>query len=130
MDEPDKQDQGKDSFFKKWKERAGLNREINFLEDHGIEVFSGILVFVGLVLAFFYTHLGGILVGLGMGICFYKEISNYFLHIRDYYTELGLVKTLIWVATLLYFLISIPAFIIATAIGVGVMHLIRWAFKK
>lgn len=130
MDEPNKQDQGKDSFFEKMREKARLNREINYIGDHTLEVLSGILVFVGLVLSFFYIHLGGALIGLGFGICFYPDFRNYFLHFRDSYTALGLFKTLVGVATLLYFLLSIPAFILAATLGFALMYLIGWAFKK
>ncbi len=130
MDEPDKQDQGRDSFINKMKEKARLSGDIHFIRGHVPEVLSGILVFVGLVLAFFYIHLGAMLVGLGFGICFYQELYNYFLQIRESYSRQRLFKILVGLATILFLLLSIPAFIIATAIGFGVIYLVRTVFKK
>lgn len=56
MDEPDKKDQGKEASENQTEDKARFDSSINFLLDHRIAFFSGVLVFVGLVLAFFiYT---------------------------------------------------------------------------
>ena len=115
---------------KKSEERERYKQGADYFLDHRVEFFSGALVLIGIILSFFYIHLGGMLVGLGFGICFFEEIYAYFLQVKGYYTEQGLFKTLIWIGTLLYFLIAIPAFIISVAIGFGVMYLIRHSFKK
>lgn len=130
MDEPNKQDQGRDSFIKKMKEKAHLGRDIPYTKDPIPEICSGILVFLGLILALFYIHLGAMLVGLGFGICFFQEIHHYFLQIRESYTRQSLFKILVGIAIVLFLLLCIPVFIIAAAIGFGVMYLIRTAFKK
>jgi len=120
-DEPEK----KRSFFRKIKEDGGV-----LLWDFRIEIFSGILLLVGLILAFFYIHMGGALVGLGFGICFFEEMHNYFIQLRDIYTEHGIFKTLILIGTIIYFLIAIPIFVIASAVGYGAMYIIHWISKK
>lgn len=84
----------------------------------------------GIILTIFYPHIGGTLVGLGFGICFFDEIYQAFVQLGDFYAEQGLFKTLMWVIALLYFLISIPAFIIAAFIGFGIIYLIRRSIKK
>lgn len=119
----------KNTFKQKIKEHEGFKKCVDFLWDFRIEIFSGALVLAGIILAFFYIHIGGMLVGLGVGICFFEEIYSYFLQLRNLYTQQGLFKTLIFIGTILYFLISIPAFIIATGVGFGAMFLIRWAFN-
>lgn len=129
MDEPNKQDQGRDSFINKMRKKARLGKDMPY-KGHVPEIISGIFVFIGLILAFFYIHLGAILVGLGLGICFYQEIHYYFLQILEGYTRQGLFKILVGIAIILFLLLSIPTFIIATAIGFGVMYLIRIVFKK
>lgn len=118
-----------DDYIKKVKEDKGIRKKCDFFWNRRIEIFSGALVLVGIVLAFFYIHIGGFLVGLGFGICFFEDIKEYFTRLRDFYTEKGLFKTLILVGTILYFLIAIPVFIIAAAIGFAAMYLI-WFFTK
>ena len=120
----------KTPFMKRVKEDERLNKGVNYLWDHRIEIFSSALTLVGIILSFFYIHIGGTLVGLGFGLCFFDEVHNYFLQLRDFYIEQGLFKTLMWIGTILYFLIAIPAFIISAAIGYAAIFLIRWSFKK
>jgi hypothetical protein len=102
----------------------------NFFWNRQIEFASGALMLVGIILSFFYVHIGGALVGLAFGMCFFEEIRSYFFQLGEFYIEQGLFKTLMLIATILYFLITIPAFIIATAIGFGVIYLIRWSLQK
>lgn len=130
MVDPDKPEKEKESFFKKIKEDEHLKKGVGFFWDRRIEFISGALMLIGIVLSFFYTHIGGTLVGLGFGICFFEEIHSHFLQFRGFYSEQGLFKTLMLIAIILYFLISIPAFIIATAIGFGAIYLIRLSWKN
>ncbi|MCH9625198.1 MAG: hypothetical protein S4CHLAM123_03680 [Chlamydiales bacterium] len=97
----------------------------NFFWDNRLEIFSGALILSGLILAFFYLQIGGSLVGLGFGMCFYDEVHTYFLQLRDYAQDKGLFKTLVWIGVVLYFLIGIPAFVIAALIGYGALFFIK-----
>lgn len=128
-EEDKKQESEKKPFKQRLKEDERIKQGVDFLWARRIEFFSGALLLIGIILAFFYIHIGGTLVGLGFGVCFFDEIHSYFLQLRDLYTEQGLFKTVMWVGTIVYFLIAIPAFIIASAIGYGVMYLIRWSLK-
>jgi hypothetical protein len=129
MDEPGKQHQGKDSFFDKIREKARLNRGTHFIGDHATEIVSGVCVFLGLILIFFYIHWGAALVGLGIGICFSQEICRTIARTGVYYNEMGLFRTLLLIATMLFFLIALPTFVIALGLGCGAMYFIRRAFK-
>jgi len=117
-------------YIKKVKEDEGIKKKLDFFWGSRMEMFSGALILIGIVLAFFYIHIGGALVGLGFGICFFEDIKEYFTRLRDFYTEQGLFKTLLFVGAILYFLIAIPFFIIAVAIGFGAMYLIYICSNK
>lgn len=106
------------------------NRYQKFLWDFRLEILAGALMLIGIILSFFYTHIGGSLVGLGAGICFFEELRIYLTTLRDFYTERGLFKTLMFIGVIIYFLIAIPAFIIAAAIAFGGMYLIRHFLEK
>ena len=112
------------------KKNSDLKKGANFLWDRRIEILSGLLMLVGIILSFFYLHIGGALVGLAFGICFFDEMRTYFFQLRELYIEQGIFKTLMLIAVVLYFLISIPAFIVAVAVGFGAMYLILFSFKK
>jgi hypothetical protein len=130
MAKHEKKNDLKEPFYQRFLRNERFTRGGNFLWDNRIEIFASILMFAGLVLSFFYHLVGGFLVGLACGIAFFDEIYEYFLLIRDSYISKGLFKTLMWIGTILYFLIAIPAFVIAAVIGFGVIFLIRWSFSK
>ncbi len=122
MDEPNFDKRGKDSL----KEPHRFDPIFNYTT----EIVGLILVFIGLVLSFFYILTGSTLVGLGFGFTFHKEIFSYFLRLKEYFTEQGILKTLVLIGTILFLLVTLPAFIIAAVIGFGVMLLFRWSFRK
>lgn len=127
MVDPDKP--GK-KFIDKIKEDERLNRGYNYFWNRRIEFLTGPLMLIGIILSFFYMHLGGVLVGLAFGICFFEEIQNYFIQLRERYSSKGLFKTLMLIGVALYFLLSIPTFIIFAIIGFAVIYLIRRTMKN
>lgn len=98
---------------------------INYFKHHGFGIIAGVLMILGIVLAFFYLQIGGALVGLAVGISFYDELQKYFLHAREYATVEGLFKTLMLVGLLLYLLLAATAFVIAGVIAFVVMSVIH-----
>ena len=50
------------------------------------------------------------------------------MRLRDFYVEKGIFKSLMLIGVVVYFLIAIPAFLIAYAIGFVLIYLIRWGF--
>ncbi|MFZ0565750.1 MAG: hypothetical protein WAM28_06160 [Chlamydiales bacterium] len=117
-------------YTKKMKKGMDLDNKANYFWNIRFEVISGVLVLLGIILAFFYRRVGGVLVGVGFGICFFEELLNYFTSLRDFYSEKGLFKTLILIGVVVYFLIVLPSFIIAAAIGFAAMYLLRIVFKQ
>lgn len=95
-----------------------------------LEALCGICVVLGIILGFFYVYIGGALVGLAAGLCFFKEIHTYIITLREYLTEEGIFKTLMFIGVALYLLLAIPSFIVAFAIGFGAITLLRWLAKK
>jgi hypothetical protein len=106
------------------------DRGFPFFSNRGIELLCGCLMILGIILAFFYRHLGGLLVGLSFGIYFFRDILRNFLYAKEVYTEHGLVTTLMLIGTIIYFLITLPAFIIFTLIGFGIVYFIRYFTAK
>lgn len=98
--------------------------------EYRIEIFSGLLLIAGIILAFFYIHIGGVLVGLGVGLCFFEEMHSYFVQLRDFFLEHGIFKSLILIATIIYLLIAVPTFVLAAAVGYAAMYLVSLFAKK
>lgn len=130
MEEPNKEKKEEKNFYQKFTkdDRVQKGKQIFFL--YHTEFLSGALMLVGIILAFFYLHVGAMLVGLAFGICFFNEIQDYFVQLRDLYIAQGLFKTVMLIGTVLYLLLSIPSFVIAAFIGFGAIYLLRWAAKK
>jgi hypothetical protein len=105
-----------------------LDKGVNFFWKWRFEFLAGVLMILGIILSFFYLHIGGALVGLATGIGFYDEIQSFLLQIKGFYSEHGVFKTLMCLGTILYFLISIPVFIIAVAVGFGLIFLFKRVF--
>lgn len=105
--------------------KSDKSRErLNYLWEFRIEILSGILMLLGIILAFFFVHIGGALIGLAAGICFYKEIVRFFIALRHYYPREGIFKTVMVIAIGIFLILTLPAFIIALLIGFTVMMLI------
>ncbi len=98
--------------------------------NYRIEIFSGCLLLIGLILSFFYIHVGEALVGLGVGLCFYEEMHNYFVQVRELYVAHGLFKTLVLIGLIVFLLITIPLFVVAIAVGYGAMYLVTYLTSK
>lgn len=98
---------------------------MSHLKRHGFGILAGVLMILGIILAFFYLQIGGALVGLAVGISFYDELQKYFFHAREYATVEGLFKTLMLVGLLLYLLLAATAFVIAVVVAFVVMSIIH-----
>lgn len=96
---------------------ASSNRILNIL--------SGVLMLVGIILAFFYHLIGGALVGLSVGIYFSKPLHNYVLYMRKEFAEEGIFKLLMLLGILLYLLLVATAFVIAVVVGIVIMTLVN-----
>lgn len=130
MVDPEKPEKDKESFLKKLAADERFRKSTDFVVDRRVEFVSGALMLVGIILSFFYIHMGGILVGLAFGLCFFEELLAYFLQFGGRYSEQGLFKTLMSIGTVIFFLFAIPTFILAAAVGFGIMYFLRVFLKK
>jgi hypothetical protein len=106
------------------------SKYLNFFYRHWVHLIAGVFMIVGIILSFFYLHLGGALVGLATGVGFFDELQRYFFHARDYAIAEGLFKTLLLVGVLLFLLLSATAFVIAVVISFVVMSMIHLFFLR
>lgn len=95
-----------------------------------LEIISGLLLLIGLILALFYPFTGGALVGLGFGLYFFPEMRGYLLRLRELYVAQGVFKTLMLIGIIVFFLLEILFFIIGVAIGYAIRLLLSWVRKK
>ncbi len=87
-------------------------------------------MFLGVVATFFNLFIAGFLVGLAVGLSFSREIYAFFSKISHIYAAQGVIKSLIAVGTVIFFIIAIPTFAIAAIVGFGLMYLIYFLFSK
>ena len=96
---------------------------------HRLEIIFGFLMLAGVVLSFFFIHLGGAFVGLSLGLCFYRKILSWLSAVSDLYNTEGLFKTIMILSGILYLLISVPVFLVSSIVGFVTMALFSKAFK-
>lgn len=90
-----------------------------------LNILCGVLMLVGIILAFFYHLIGGALVGLSVGIYFSKPLHNYVLYMRKEFAEEGIFKLLMLLGIVLYLLLVATAFVIAVVVGIVIMTLVH-----
>lgn len=122
--EPLKDKKEDEDFIDRLKKDEKLNDTIDYVWLHRLEIFFGVLMVIGIILSVFYINLGGALVGLSVGMCFFKEIRRYFNRMSKYYAQEGIFKFSMVVGLALFLLIAVPVFILCLAIGFGVMLVI------
>lgn len=87
------------------------------LRKYPSEALAVVLAIAGLILSFFFARFGAILVGLGVGLCFFEEIVIYLRDLTDYLRGANVYRTIVWIVAALFLLLSLPTFIIFVAIG-------------
>lgn len=95
-----------------------------------LDILTLFSMLLGIVATFFNLFIAGFLVGLAAGLSFSREIYAFFRRIGHLYAAQGIIKSLIAIGTLIFFIIAIPTFAIAAIIGFGVMYLIYFLFSK
>lgn len=106
------------------------NKYANYFGQHWMRLVAGVLMIVGIILSFFYIHVGGVLVGFAVGLGFFEELQKYFFHARDYATTEGLFKTLLLVGLLLFLLLAATSFVIAAVIAFVLMSLVHLFYLR
>lgn len=104
---------------KKVREDDRTKKGLNYLWLYRLECFLGTLVFIGLLFAFFYINVAGVLIGISGGLCFHKELTRLFYSFRTYCKEAGLFKVGMLIVFGIYLLLALPGFIVASALSFG-----------
>lgn len=107
------------SFFKKVKNDDRTKKGLRYVWQYRQQCFLGFLVFFGILLSFFFIHLGGGLIGISAGLCFHKEIRQVFLGLRAYCQASGIFKTALLITLGIYLFLALPAFLFSLLIGFG-----------
>lgn len=103
---------------------------LNVLWRRRLEWIAALFLLIGLLISFFHLSLGGLFVGVAAGLTFYGRLEHFCLHFRAHYLAYGLFKTVVFFGLILYFLITIPLFVIGMALSFGILALVRMAYKK
>lgn len=83
-----------------------------------------IILILGLILVFFYSFWGGLLVGLVAGIYFSDEINYIIKNVNQIIEQQGMVRSLVLGGTLLALFILAPSVFVGIAIAVALKMLI------
>lgn len=98
---------------------------MNWVKENWLESLCSVLMLLGIIIAFFTSLSGGILVGLSIGLSFSEEMRLFFTKTQDFYKAQGLFNTLMLIGGALFLFISVPTFVIATVIGFAIMTIAK-----
>lgn len=123
--------QGKNSFLDKFKNSLSglknnekLENTFTSATENTRDTISYFLLIVGVILLFFQSFYGGILVGLISGFYFSAEILALIENINHLIQEQGIVKSLIGAGLILALFISAPWIFVGAAIAVAIRKIL------
>lgn len=88
------------------------------------DVVAYVLLILGIILLFFHSFYGGILIGLVGGVYFSKEILYLLRNYENFIHEQGVVRSLVLGGLSLAFFISAPAIFIGVALAIALKILL------
>lgn len=101
-----------------------LDSIVSYATANTRDTISYILLIIGIVLLFFHSFYGGILIGLIAGFYFSSEILAIIHSVNALIDEQGIVKSLIAGGVLLALFISAPAIFIGIALAVAIRQIL------
>lgn len=96
---------------------------VGYFKLHAREIIAYVLLILGIVLLFFDSLYGGILVGLVAGIYFGEEIVDYLYNWKSRANTKETGRHLICAGIVLAFFISAPAIFLGAALAIGLGQL-------
>lgn len=118
------------SAIDKIKNDEQIHKGVNWLWEHRFMLFVGALMLLGIIFSFYYIHIGGFLVGLALGLAFFKKIQSAVVEVRALYLGGGLFKVLMLIGGILYLLIALPVFVIGIVLGFVGRYVMHWIEQK
>lgn len=106
-------------------EGSELNEDLfTFAKKNTRDTVAYIFLIVGILLMFFESFYGGLIIGIVLGLYFTNEIYSLIKNYRNFFDEEGIVRSLILGGTVLAFFIAAPSIFIGAAIAVAVKIII------
>ncbi len=96
--------------IKKKAEQEGLMKR-------GTDIAVLVLLLAGIIISFFNVQWGAILIGVVVGITFADQIIAFFRGIKSFVQRGGLKETIIIAGILIFFIIALPAGVIAALVA-------------
>lgn len=124
---PESTDSFQDKFkntLKDLKSNEKLESLVGYATANTRDTISYVLLIIGIILMFFHSFYGGVLIGLIAGFYFSSEIMAIIKHGNDLVEEQGIVKSLIAGGLLLALFISAPAIFIGAALAVAIRQIL------
>lgn len=101
----------------------GFDDLISYAKANTKDTIAFVLVIIGIVMLFFDTFWGGLLVGAVAGIYFGAEILKFIRNFNEIFEEQGQARGFIGGAVLFAILISVPTLFLGAAITLAIRHL-------
>jgi hypothetical protein len=117
----------KDSFkssLSDFRSNAKLSNVMSYAAANTRDTISYVILIIGIVLLFFHSFYGGMLIGLVTGFYFSSEILALLHHTTLLVDEQGIVKSLVAGGLILGLFISAPAIFIGMALAVAIRQLL------
>lgn len=111
--------------FDNLKKNEKVDDFMGYVKANTRDTVAYILLIVGLVLIFFNSLWGGLIVGAVAGFYFQKELIDWFKNANEYIETQGLARSVILGGTLLALLIQAPGIIIGVLIVVALSYFIK-----
>lgn len=124
---PESTDSFQDKFkntLKDLKSNEKLESLVGYATANTRDTISYVLLIIGIILMFFHSFYGGVLIGLIAGFYFSSEIMAIIKHGNALVEEQGIVKSLIAGGLLLALFISAPAIFIGAALAVAIRQIL------
>lgn len=113
-----------DSTLKDLRSNEKLENIVNYATSNTRDTLSYVVLIVGIILLFFSSFYGGLLVGLVVGFYFSSEIMAVVKNANALIEEQGVVKSLIAGGLLIALFISAPWMLIGAALAVAARQIL------
>lgn len=113
---PSSQDPKQSKNEEKNKFEDKIENFVDYAKQNKWDTAAHLVLVLGLILMFFIPLFGSILVGLITGLYFSKEIVEAFKNRKQLIYEAGTVRSLVFVGTVVAFLIAAPGVFIGAAL--------------
>jgi hypothetical protein len=109
--------------FSDWREGKGRAETCTYFKSNKWDLAIAGLLILGIIVSLFKGFIGGILIGIVIGVCFYKELSSLLATLCDDRTNFFSPRHLIIAGIALGLFIAAPGIIIGAIVTMAILHL-------